>query len=74
MVFEAGGKLRSAILTGFCSEGIMAAVRAIALVYESALWMLLRAIGSDAHILDVLLTMWPTSLAFFEQVAALPAA
>eukprot|EP00965_Chrysotila_dentata_P127766 4224695-Pleurochrysis_carterae.AAC.1 len=30
----------------------MAAVRAMALVCESVLWMLLRAIGSDAHILD----------------------
>eukprot|EP00965_Chrysotila_dentata_P160070 5285765-Pleurochrysis_carterae.AAC.1 len=52
---EAGGKLRSAI-TGFGSEGIMAAVRAMAIVCESALCMLLRAIGSDAHILDVLPT------------------
>eukprot|EP00965_Chrysotila_dentata_P046265 1537700-Pleurochrysis_carterae.AAC.1 len=54
---EAGGKLRSAVLTGFGSEGTMAAVRAMALVCESALWMLLRAIGSDAHmILDLLPT------------------
>eukprot|EP00965_Chrysotila_dentata_P139016 4597404-Pleurochrysis_carterae.AAC.1 len=36
--------------------------------------MLLRAIGSDAHILDVLTTMWPTAFAFFEQAAASPAA
>eukprot|EP00965_Chrysotila_dentata_P155116 5125649-Pleurochrysis_carterae.AAC.1 len=49
---EAGGELRNAILTGFGFEGVMAAVRAIALVCESSLWMLLRAIGSDAHILD----------------------
>eukprot|EP00965_Chrysotila_dentata_P071494 2361927-Pleurochrysis_carterae.AAC.1 len=35
--------------------------------------MLLRAIGSDAHILDVLPTTWPTALAFFEQAAASPA-
>eukprot|EP00965_Chrysotila_dentata_P096639 3193231-Pleurochrysis_carterae.AAC.1 len=52
----------------------MAAVRAVALVCESALWLLLRAIGSDAHILDVLPTMWPTALAFFEQAAASPTA
>eukprot|EP00965_Chrysotila_dentata_P172484 5691659-Pleurochrysis_carterae.AAC.1 len=71
---EAGGKLLSAILTGFGSEGIMATVRAMALVCESALWMLLRAIGSDAHILTVLPTVWPTALAFFEQDAASPAA
>eukprot|EP00965_Chrysotila_dentata_P066324 2195842-Pleurochrysis_carterae.AAC.1 len=71
---EAGGKLRSAILTGFGSKGIMAAVRTMAFVCESALWMLLRVIGSDAHILDVLPTMWPTALAFLEQAAASPAA
>eukprot|EP00965_Chrysotila_dentata_P015727 520676-Pleurochrysis_carterae.AAC.1 len=46
----------------------------MALVCESALWMLLRAIGSDAHILEVLLTMWPMALASFEQAAASPAA
>eukprot|EP00965_Chrysotila_dentata_P040866 1354772-Pleurochrysis_carterae.AAC.1 len=53
---KAGGKLRNVIFTGFGSEGIMAAVRAMALLYESSLWMLLRAIGSDACILDVLPT------------------
>eukprot|EP00965_Chrysotila_dentata_P120063 3971356-Pleurochrysis_carterae.AAC.2 len=36
--------------------------------------MLLRAIGSDAHILYVLPKMWPMALAFFEQAAASPAA
>eukprot|EP00965_Chrysotila_dentata_P001726 57654-Pleurochrysis_carterae.AAC.1 len=36
--------------------------------------MLLRAIGSDAHFLDVLPTMWPTMLAFFQQAAASPSA
>eukprot|EP00965_Chrysotila_dentata_P149504 4936753-Pleurochrysis_carterae.AAC.1 len=36
--------------------------------------MLLRAIGSDAHIPDVLPTMWPNALAFLEQAAASPAA
>eukprot|EP00965_Chrysotila_dentata_P249195 6208771-Pleurochrysis_carterae.AAC.1 len=36
--------------------------------------MLLRAIGSDAHIIDVLPTMWPKALAFFQQAAASPAA
>eukprot|EP00965_Chrysotila_dentata_P009190 299275-Pleurochrysis_carterae.AAC.1 len=34
--------------------------------------MLLRAIGLEAHILDVLPTMWPTALNFFEQVAVSP--
>eukprot|EP00965_Chrysotila_dentata_P013385 442897-Pleurochrysis_carterae.AAC.1 len=52
----------------------MAAVRAMALVCESSLCMLLRAIGSSAHILDVLPTMWPEAFAFFEQAAASPAA
>eukprot|EP00965_Chrysotila_dentata_P249316 6208841-Pleurochrysis_carterae.AAC.3 len=36
--------------------------------------MLLHAIGSDAHVLDVLPTMWPTALAFFKQATAAPAA
>eukprot|EP00965_Chrysotila_dentata_P120377 3980441-Pleurochrysis_carterae.AAC.1 len=36
--------------------------------------MLLRAIGSDAHILDVLPTMWPPALALFKQAVASPAA
>eukprot|EP00965_Chrysotila_dentata_P062849 2082110-Pleurochrysis_carterae.AAC.2 len=49
---EAGGELHNAILTGFGSDGILAAVRAMTLVCDSSLWMLLRAIGSDAHILD----------------------
>eukprot|EP00965_Chrysotila_dentata_P122973 4064717-Pleurochrysis_carterae.AAC.1 len=71
---EAGGKLSNAILAGFGSEGIMAAVRAMALVCEFSLWMLLCAIGSDAHILNVLPTMWPTALAFFQQAAASPTA
>eukprot|EP00965_Chrysotila_dentata_P063183 2093742-Pleurochrysis_carterae.AAC.1 len=44
---EAGGKLRNAMLTGFGSDGIMTAVRAMAIVCESSLWMLLCAIGSD---------------------------
>eukprot|EP00965_Chrysotila_dentata_P172018 5676609-Pleurochrysis_carterae.AAC.1 len=34
----------------------------------------LDIIGSDAHILDVLPTMWPTALALFQQAAASPAA
>eukprot|EP00965_Chrysotila_dentata_P263418 6214827-Pleurochrysis_carterae.AAC.7 len=66
---EAGGKLRSAILTGLGSEGIMTAgVRAMAHVSEFSLWMLLRAIDSDLqHILD-------TKLEFFEKAAASPSA
>eukprot|EP00965_Chrysotila_dentata_P149926 4951489-Pleurochrysis_carterae.AAC.1 len=71
---EAGEKLRNAIFPGFGSEGILGAVRAMALICEFSLWMLLRAIGSDAHTLDVLPTVWPTALAFFQQAAASPAA
>ena len=51
----------------------MAAVRAMALVCDAALWQLLRSIGSDAHILDVLPKMWPAALAFFDKAAASPA-
>ena len=36
----------------------MAAVRTMALIADSALWTLLRCIGSDGHILDVLPYMW----------------
>eukprot|EP00965_Chrysotila_dentata_P188499 6172774-Pleurochrysis_carterae.AAC.3 len=70
---EAGGKLLSVIIIGFGSKSIMAAMRPMALVSESALWMLLRQIGFDAHILNVLPTMWTMALAFFEQAAASPA-
>ena len=56
---ETGGKLRHTILAGFNSEAIMSAVRALALIYDACLWVLLRRIGSEAqHILDVLPKMW----------------
>lgn len=55
---EAGGKLRSAILTGMDSDEIMTAVQSMALIADSTLFQLLRCIGSDAHNLDVLPTMW----------------
>ena len=59
---ETGGKLRHTILTGFNSEAIMSAVRALALICDACLWMLLRRIGSEAqHILDVLPKMWTES-------------
>jgi hypothetical protein len=69
---EAGGKLRSAILTGMGSEYTMAAIRSLALICDSSLFTLLRCIGSDDHILDVLPRMWPATLAFFEAAAAAP--
>lgn len=69
---EAGGKLRNAILTGFRSDGIKSAVRALAIICDAALWVLLRCIGSDDHILDVLPKMWTRSLDFFERAALSP--
>eukprot|EP00965_Chrysotila_dentata_P104729 3459162-Pleurochrysis_carterae.AAC.2 len=33
----------------------------------------MRALGSDAHILDVLATMWTTAFAFFDQAVSSPA-
>lgn len=52
---ESGGKLRHAILTGFNSPEIMAAVRSMALICDSCLFIvLLRSIKpvDTAHILD----------------------
>ena len=69
---QAGGKLRQTILAGFNSEAIMSAVRALALICDSCLWVLLRRIGSDAHILDVLPQMWTETLAFFHAAAERP--
>ena len=70
---ETGGKLRHTILTGFNSEAIMSAVRALALICDACLWMLLRRIGSEAqHILDVLPKMWTETLAFFHAAAERP--
>ena len=69
---QAGGKLRQTILAGFNSEAIMSAVRALALICDSYLWVLLRRIGSDAHILDVLPQMWTETLAFFHAAAERP--
>ena len=54
------------------SPPILSAVRAMALIADSALWKLLRRIGSEEHILDVLPGMWETTLAFFEAAAANP--
>ena len=69
---EAGGKLRNTILTGFGSDEIMAAVRSLALICDACLWPLLRSIGSNKHILDVLPVMWPQALAFFKEAASSP--
>ena len=69
---EAGGKLRNSILTGFRSDGIMAAVRSLAIICDAALWVLLRSMGSDDHIFDVIPKMWPGALDFFERGTASP--
>ena len=50
----------------------MAAVRALAVICEAELWELLRSIGGDDHILDVLPKMWLATLAFFEKAAESP--
>ena len=72
---EGGGKLRKSILLGTGSPACMAAVRAMALIADSVLWKLLRAVkpSADKHVLDVLPEVWPKALDFFERGAADPA-
>ena len=72
---EGGGKLRKSILTGTSSPACMAAVRAMAIIADSVLWRLLRAVKPPAekHVLDVLPTVWPQALDYFERGAADPA-
>jgi hypothetical protein len=67
-----GGKLRSAILTGSQSEACMAALRSMALICDSVLWKVFRAIKptADKHNLDVLAVIWPKVRAFFAEAAA----
>ena len=71
---EAGGKLRKAILTGFESVYCLAAVRSMAIIADSWLWPMLRAIepGDDVHILDVGPELWPRACAWLEEAAASP--
>ena len=47
----AGGKLRTAILTGFKSAYVMAAVRSMAIISDTWVWPMLTAIkpGDEAH-------------------------
>ena len=70
---EGGGKLRKSILTGANSE-CMAAVRAMAIICDTVLWPLLRAVkpSADKHVLDVLPKVWPRALDFFRDAAARP--
>ena len=74
MGVEAGGKLRKAILTGFESVYCMAAVRSMAIIADTWLWPMLRAIepGDEVHILDVCPALWPCTHAWLEEAAASP--
>ena len=45
---EGGGKLRRSILTGANSEPCMAAVRAMAIICDSVLWPMLKAVKPTA--------------------------
>jgi uncharacterized protein YaiL (DUF2058 family) len=71
---EGGGKLRKSILTGTNSPACMAAVRSMALICESVLWPLLKAVkpSADKHTLDVLPKVWPAACEFFRDAAARP--
>jgi hypothetical protein len=73
---EAGGKLRHAILTGFKSEYYMAAVKAMVLIADAWLWLMLTAIipGDEFHILNVLPIVWPRCLAWLAEAARDPQA
>eukprot|EP00966_Prymnesium_polylepis_P336474 7391591-Prymnesium_polylepis.3 len=70
----AGGKLRKAVITGFESVYCMAAVRSMAIIADTWLWPMLRAIepGDDVHILDVCPVLWPRANAWLEEAAANP--
>ena len=71
---EGGGKLRKSILTGTNSPACMAAVRSMALLCESVLWPLLKAVkpSAEQHTLDVLPQVWPAACGFFRDAAARP--
>lgn len=72
---ENGGKLRNAILIGYKSDEIRAAVHAMAFICEACVWPALHAIkcNLDQHILDVLPSFWSNFVEFFERAAASPA-
>ena len=74
MQAEGGGKLRKSILTGTNSPACMAAVRSMAIICESVLWPLLKAVKptADKHTLDVLPKVWPAAIEFFRDAAARP--
>jgi hypothetical protein len=76
MAHVAGGKLRGAILAGFNSTAIMAAVRTMAFMCDAYMWPSLIAAkaGPEKHILDVGPAMWSESLRWLREAAADPAA
>jgi hypothetical protein len=71
---EGGGKLRKSILTGTKSPACMAAVRSMAIICESILWPLLKAIKpkADKHTFDVLPMVWTKAREFFTHAASRP--
>ena len=71
---EGGGKLRKSILTGTKSPACMAAVRSMAIICESVLWPLLKAIKpkADKHTFDVLPMVWTKAREFFTHAASRP--
>jgi hypothetical protein len=70
-----GGKLRDSILKG-ASSTCMAGVRAMALICDSVLWKMIRAVkpSAEKHVLDVLPRVWPAAHSFFERAAIAPSA
>jgi hypothetical protein len=70
-----GGKLRNSILKG-ASSTCMAGVRAMALICDSVLWKMIRAVkpSAEKHVLDVLPRVWPAAHSFFERAALSPSA
>ena len=73
---SAGGKLRGAILAGFNSEAIMAAVRTMAFICDAWMWPTLVAVKVDdsTHIMDVLPVVWTESHRWLRLAADEPAA
>jgi hypothetical protein len=76
MAAAAGGKLRGAILAGFNSGAIMAAVRTMAFICNAWMWPTLVAVkaGDETHILDVLPAVWSESRRWLRSAADDPAA
>jgi len=73
---KAGSKLRGAILAGFDSAHIMAAMRTMAFICDAWMWLTLVAVKADGgeHILDVLPAVWTESLRWLRSAADEPAA